>query len=112
MHGIRVGNRFLEVIRQNPAHGRTGSAPLVFLHEGLGSVAMWRDFPGRVAHATQRNVVVYSRYAYGQSDALAAPQGSGPQTARPRASRTSRRKAMKVGSSACALVSSRNSALE
>ena len=44
---------------------------LVFLHEGLGSVAMWRDFPGRVAHAANCDAVVYSRYGYGQSDPLA-----------------------------------------
>ena len=44
---------------------------LVFLHEGLGSIAMWRDFPGRVAHATDCNALVYSRYGYGQSDPLA-----------------------------------------
>ena len=44
---------------------------LVFLHEGLGSVAMWRDFPGRVAHAANCEAVVYSRYGYGRSDPLA-----------------------------------------
>jgi len=44
---------------------------LVFLHEGLGSVAMWRDFPGRVAHAASCDAVVYSRYGYGRSDPLA-----------------------------------------
>ena len=43
---------------------------LVLLHEGLGSVAMWRDFPGRLAHATGCNALVYSRYGYGQSDPL------------------------------------------
>jgi pimeloyl-ACP methyl ester carboxylesterase len=43
---------------------------LVFLHEGLGSIAMWRDFPGRLAHATGCNAVVYSRYGYGNSEAL------------------------------------------
>ena len=43
---------------------------LVLLHEGLGSVGMWRDFPGRLAHATNCNAVVYSRYGYGRSDAL------------------------------------------
>jgi pimeloyl-ACP methyl ester carboxylesterase len=45
---------------------------LVLLHEGLGSVAMWRDFPGRLAHATGCNALVYSRYGYGQSDPLVA----------------------------------------
>jgi len=53
-----------------------GSArTLVFLHEGLGSVAMWRDFPLKVAQATGCAAVVYSRYGYGQSDVLQAPRG-------------------------------------
>ena len=47
---------------------------LVLLHEGLGSVAMWRDFPGRLAHACGCNALVYSRYGYGNSDPLAAPR--------------------------------------
>ncbi len=50
--------------------GQTGRPTLVLLHEGLGSVAMWREFPGRLAHATGCNAVVYSRYGYGQSDPL------------------------------------------
>ena len=48
---------------------------LVFLHEGLGSIAMWRDFPGRLAHATNCDAIVYSRYSYGNSAPLAAPHG-------------------------------------
>jgi pimeloyl-ACP methyl ester carboxylesterase len=48
----------------------TARPTLVFLHEGLGSIAMWRDFPGRVAHATGCNAVVYSRYGYGNSEPL------------------------------------------
>ena len=47
---------------------------LVLLHEGLGSIAMWRDFPNRLAHATASRVVVYSRYGYGNSDPLTAPR--------------------------------------
>jgi len=55
--------------------GTAPAAPtLVFLHEGLGSVAMWRDFPQRVAAATGCPALVYSRYGYGRSDALAAPR--------------------------------------
>ena len=49
---------------------RAGRPTLVFLHEGLGSLAMWRDFPGRVAHATGCNALVYSRYGYGNSEPL------------------------------------------
>ena len=53
----------------------TGSetlAPIVFLHEGLGSVSMWSqrglDWPLAVCHATGRAGIVYSRRGYGQSD--------------------------------------------
>ncbi|MBZ5609895.1 MAG: alpha/beta hydrolase [Acidobacteriia bacterium] len=41
------------------------------LHEGLGSVAHWRDFPARLAARTGCGVLVYSRYGYGNSDRLA-----------------------------------------
>jgi pimeloyl-ACP methyl ester carboxylesterase len=52
--------------------GRNPAAPeLVFLHEGLGSVSHWRDFPARVAEATGCPVTVYSRYGAGNSDVLA-----------------------------------------
>jgi len=48
-----------------------GGPCIVFLHEGLGSIAMWKDFPSRLAHATNCNALVYSRYGYGQSGLLA-----------------------------------------
>lgn len=47
---------------------------LVFLHEGLGSVEMWRDFPQNVVAATGCPALVYSRRGYGQSDPLAGPR--------------------------------------
>lgn len=40
---------------------------LVFLHEGLGSAALWRDFPDRVAAQTGAGALVYSRVGYGGS---------------------------------------------
>ncbi len=44
------------------------AAPLmVFLHEGLGSVAMWRDFPARMCAAAGVRGLVYSRPGYGRS---------------------------------------------
>jgi pimeloyl-ACP methyl ester carboxylesterase len=55
--------------------GDAGRPTLVFLHEGLGSVAMWRDFPARVAEATGAPVLVYSRLGYGRSDPLTGPRG-------------------------------------
>lgn len=51
-------------------------APLVFLHEGLGSVALWRDWPARLCQATGRAAVVYSRRGYGQSDAVPDVRGA------------------------------------
>jgi pimeloyl-ACP methyl ester carboxylesterase len=68
---VAVRGRSLEYQRYA---GRVSGAPsIVLLHEGLGSVAMWRDFPKRVADATGCPVVVYSRYGYGRSDVLQAP---------------------------------------
>lgn len=67
----RAGGHRLEVERIEV--GGTARPTLVLLHEGLGSVAMWRDFPGRLAHATGCDAVVYSRYGYGKSDPLATP---------------------------------------
>jgi pimeloyl-ACP methyl ester carboxylesterase len=40
---------------------------LVFLHEGLGSVGLWRDFPDRLARATGRRALIYSRAGHGNS---------------------------------------------
>ena len=53
--------------------GRAAASPVVMLHEGLGSVAMWKDFPHRVAHAVNRDVVVYSRAGYGRSSPAKLP---------------------------------------
>jgi pimeloyl-ACP methyl ester carboxylesterase len=51
--------------------GDAGAAgTLVFLHEGLGSVALWRDFPRKVATRLRAPAVVYSRFGYGNSDGL------------------------------------------
>src|SRR5512145_1417316 len=53
---------------------RDGGPALVFLHEGLGSIRQWRDFPARVAAATGARALVYDRYGYGQSDVLQEPR--------------------------------------
>src|SRR5579859_1529395 len=57
-------------------HGpRPVDAPtLVFLHEGLGSVSLWRDFPARVAKASGWGALVYSRWGYGASDPVTLPR--------------------------------------
>ena len=48
--------------------------PVLLLHEGLGSVSMWRDFPEQLALATGRPVVAWSRRGYGLSDPLPGPR--------------------------------------
>ena len=48
--------------------GAPGSgSTIVFLHEGLGSRSMWRDFPGKLAAALGMRALVYSRPGYGKS---------------------------------------------
>jgi len=44
-----------------------GLPVVVFLHEGLGSISMWRDFPQRFCEAHGLRGLVFSRYGYGQS---------------------------------------------
>ncbi|MFL1895572.1 alpha/beta fold hydrolase [Aquimarina sp. 2-A2] len=41
---------------------------LVFLHDSLGCVELWRDFPIQLAQRTNCNVVIYDRQGYGKSD--------------------------------------------
>jgi pimeloyl-ACP methyl ester carboxylesterase len=49
------------------------ASPIVMLHEGLGSVSAWRDFPTQIQKVTKRRTVVYSRCNYGRSDPCGAP---------------------------------------
>ena len=53
---------------------RAEAPTIVMLHEGLGSLSLWKDFPQRLARATHNRVVAYSRHGYGRSAALDAPR--------------------------------------
>ena len=58
-----------------PASGRGSAAEpplIVFLHEGLGSLSMWRDFPARLCTAVGARGLVWSRPGYGRSTPRAA----------------------------------------
>jgi pimeloyl-ACP methyl ester carboxylesterase len=69
---LLAGGRRLEYAWHGPP---PDAAPtLVFLHEGLGSVSTWRDFPKRLAEATGCGALVYSRAGYGGSDPVALPR--------------------------------------
>lgn len=74
MNLIEVNGVKLEVLR---IAGNPALSPLVFLHEGLGSVAMWRDFPAMLCQSTGRAGVVYSRRGYGKSTPLADVRNRG-----------------------------------
>src|SRR5262245_4034412 len=67
-----AGGRRLECLRMGPP---PGDAPtIVFLHEGLGSARLWRDFPARLAAATGCGALVYSRAGYGASEPADLPR--------------------------------------
>jgi len=51
-----------------------GRPAIVMLHEGLGSISHWKDFPSLLADATGAVVFLYSRYGHGRSDALNEPR--------------------------------------
>lgn len=70
MESIVAAGARLEVERI----GGAGQTTLVFLHEGLGSVSMWRDFPRAVAEVTGCPTLIYSRVGYGCSDPVERPR--------------------------------------
>ncbi len=69
---ITYGNHRLET-RWIP--GDATAPTLVLLHEGLGSISLWRDFPDRLAAATGAPVLLFSRLGYGRSDPAPEPFG-------------------------------------
>lgn len=79
---VRIEHRWIAPTRPPTGSGRSGAggergteAPLVvFLHEGLGSLAMWKDFPQRLCDAAGVRGLVYSRPGYGRSTPRAADE--------------------------------------
>jgi pimeloyl-ACP methyl ester carboxylesterase len=69
---LKIGDKQLEYVWHGL--GPAAAPTLVFLHEGLGCVAMWRDFPARVAEQTGFGALVYSRAGYGDSDPIELPR--------------------------------------
>jgi pimeloyl-ACP methyl ester carboxylesterase len=65
---VLVDGKRLETLLLLPA---VDAPTVVMLHEGLGSIAMWKDFPKQLAQATGCRVLVYSRYGHGKSQRLA-----------------------------------------
>lgn len=72
--GIRWRERSVRIEYQWLAPQRASAPLLVFLHEGLGSLAMWRDFPQQLCDALGCRGLVYSRPGYGRSTPRAADE--------------------------------------
>src|SRR3954466_13709895 len=68
---VTVAGRRLEVAEWP---GDAERRPLVLLHEGLGSVGLWRDFPDALNDATGRRVVAFSRFGHGRSEPPPRPR--------------------------------------
>ena len=69
---IQIDQCVLEAVCYGPSPQVT--PVIVLLHEGLGCVALWRDFPRRLSIATGCGVFVYSRAGYGLSDPVTLPR--------------------------------------
>jgi pimeloyl-ACP methyl ester carboxylesterase len=69
---LNINGHRIEAEWHGPLPDRAPS--LVLLHEGLGCVAMWRDFPRSLSERTGYGVLVYSRPGYGKSDQVQRPR--------------------------------------
>ena len=68
---VRIVGRRIEAVE---IEGDPDRRALVLLHEGLGSVGLWRGFPRALAAATGRRVIAFSRFGHGRSDPPPAPR--------------------------------------
>lgn len=70
---IAAGGKKLEAACWGPAPDQAET--IVLLHEGLGSLGLWKDFPKALSEATGMGVFAYSRAGYGNSDPCELPRG-------------------------------------
>jgi pimeloyl-ACP methyl ester carboxylesterase len=69
---IVAGGKKLEAVWHRS--GKKNAPAIVMLHEGLGSVSAWRDWPAELARETGLSVFAYSRAGYGNSDPVILPR--------------------------------------
>jgi pimeloyl-ACP methyl ester carboxylesterase len=62
-----MGRIFVQQWQPSAGIARPGASPVLLHHDSLGCVALWRDFPARLATATGRRIVAYDRIGFGQS---------------------------------------------
>lgn len=65
VQGVRIAVERIDV-------GGAASPPLVFLHEALGCIEMWKDFPARLCQQSGLNGIVYDRQGHGRSSPMHA----------------------------------------
>jgi pimeloyl-ACP methyl ester carboxylesterase len=71
---IYAGKHRLAAELMTPRDKRDNGHVLVFLHEGLGSIGQWRDFPEKISTTTGCPTLVYDRWGHGGSDPLTQPR--------------------------------------
>jgi pimeloyl-ACP methyl ester carboxylesterase len=72
-HGapVTIAGRTIDLIELS---GDARLTPIVLLHEGLGSIGLWRDFPALLGAATGRRVIAFSRFGHGRSQTSPWPR--------------------------------------
>ena len=71
---IEAAGQRLHGVRLLPARTAPNAPTLLFLHEGLGSIGQWRDFPAALCRRTGLPGLVYDRWGYGRSAPLTGPR--------------------------------------
>ena len=76
---VKKSNYFINVLDHELEISSIGdlssnSPSVILLHEGLGSVSMWKDIPEKIYEYTGFNVITYSRSGYGKSSSVKLPR--------------------------------------
>ena len=70
---VRLPEGRLEAVRIVPPVVRPGASPVVFLHDALGAVSLWRDLPDRLCADLRREGLAFDRLGHGRSDPWPVP---------------------------------------
>ncbi len=71
---IRAAGHRLHAERIEPIHATSEEPVLIFLHEGLGSIAQWKEFPVQLCLACGLSGLIYERWGFGYSEPLSGPR--------------------------------------
>lgn len=74
---VQIPDLILAAQWVSPDSGSHEKTPIILLHEGLGSIRQWKDFPEKLADLTGRSILLYDRQGYGNSPALSAKRDPG-----------------------------------